>query len=73
MSDKTSRDRVVGHWLLAGLFTLAGIAAAMRAWRLIGADGVDGRSLLWVLALLGFVSLAWRSYRAARAASAPPV
>lgn len=66
MADFTTRDRSVGQWVLAAMFALAGLAAGVRCWRLLMADGFDLRSAIWLLAFLGFVSMAWRTARAAR-------
>jgi hypothetical protein len=65
MAEPTSRDRAVGQWVLAVMFALAAIAAAIWSWRLIRAEGVTLRSVIWLLALLGFLSLMWRNARAA--------
>lgn len=75
MAESTARDRAVGQWVLAAIFAVAAIAAALWSWRLIRAEGLTVRSAVWLLALLGFISLAWRSARAASAAArggAPP-
>ncbi len=74
MAEFTNRDRAVGQWVLATLFAIAAIAAAAWSWRLIRAEGFTVRSAIWLLALLGFISLAWRSARAASLAGrgAPP-
>lgn len=69
MAEFTSRDRAVGQWVLAALFTLAAIGAALWSWRLIRAEGLELRSAIWVLAFVGFASLAWRSARAASLAA----
>ena len=68
MPEFTSRDRAVGQWVLAAMFALAAVAAAIWSWRLIRADGLTLRSAIWALAFLGFVSLTWRSVRAAQIA-----
>lgn len=65
MAEFTARDRAVGQWVLAVMFAIAAIAAALWSWRLIRAEGFTLRSVIWLLALLGFISLAWRSARAA--------
>lgn len=74
MPEYSARDRAVGQWLLAVVFAIAAIAAAVWSWRLIRAEGFTVRSTIWLLALLGFISLAWRSARAASLAGrgAPP-
>jgi hypothetical protein len=75
MAEFTARDRAVGQWVFAAIFTVAAIAAALWSWRLIRAEGLTVRSAIWLLALLGFISLAWRSARAASLAGrggAPP-
>ena len=65
MAEPTSRDRAVGQWVLAAMFALAAIAAAVWSWRLVRAEGFTVRSVIWLLALLGFISLTWRTARAA--------
>lgn len=55
----------MGQWVLAAMFALAAIAAAVWSWRLIRAEGFSVRSVIWLLALLGFISLTWRTARAA--------
>jgi hypothetical protein len=74
MAEFSARDRAVGQWVLAVMFTIAAIAAALWSWRLVRAEGLTVRSAIWVLALLGFLSLAWRSARAASLAGrgSPP-
>ena len=74
MAEFTARDRAVGQWVLAVLFAIAAISAALWSWRLIRVEGFTLRSVLWLLALLGFISLTWRSARAASLAGrgAPP-
>jgi hypothetical protein len=69
MADSTSRDRAVGLWVLATMFAIAAIAAAVWSWRLARAEGFTVRSVIWLLALLGFVSLTWRTARAASLAA----
>src|SRR5688500_7122969 len=69
MADSTSRDRAVGLWVLATMLAIAAIAAAGRRWRLARAEGFTVRSVIWLLALLGFVSLTWRTARAASLAA----
>lgn len=68
MAEFTSRDRAVGQWVLAAMFAIATVAAAIWSWTLIRAEGLTLRSAIWVLAFLGFVSLTWRSARAAQLA-----
>jgi hypothetical protein len=61
--------------VLTAIFAVAAIAAALWSWRLIRAEGLTVRSAVWLLAILGFISLAWRSARAASVAArggAPP-
>lgn len=65
MRPFTQRERSLGNWLLAILFTLSAAAAAPRAWKVIQTDGLTLRSLIWILAMLGLVSLIWRTVRAA--------
>ena len=65
MVEPTNRDRAVGHWVLAVLFAIAAIAAAVWSWRLMRAEGFTVHSVIWLLALIGFISLTWRSARAA--------
>ncbi len=65
MAEFTARDRAVGQWVLAVLFAIAAISAAVWGWRLIRAEGFTIRSAVWLLAFLGFVSLAWRNARGA--------
>ncbi|HJU68759.1 MAG TPA: hypothetical protein VJ650_10990 [Gemmatimonadaceae bacterium] len=65
MAEFTARDRAVGQWVLAVMFAIAAIAAAWWSWRLIRLEGLTLRSVIWLLALLGFISLTWRSARAA--------
>jgi hypothetical protein len=75
MADPTSRDRAVGQWVLAVMFAVAAIAAAVWSWRLVRAEGFTVRSVIWLLALLGFLSLMWRTARAAslaRRGAGPP-
>ena len=74
MAEFTARDRAVGQWILAVMFAIAAIAAAVWSWRLIRTEGFTLRSVIWLLAVLGFISLAWRSAGAARVAGrgAPP-
>lgn len=69
MAESTARDRAVGQWVLAIIFGIAAIAAALWSWRLIRVEGLTVRSAVWLLALLGFISLAWRSARAASVAA----
>ena len=69
MAEFTARDRAVGQWVLAVMFAIAAIAAALWSWRLIRAEGFTLRSVIWLLALVGFLSLAWRSARAASLAA----
>ena len=68
MPELTPRDRAVGQWVLAAMFAIATLAAGIWSWRLIRAEGFTLRSTIWLLALLGFVSLTWRSVRAAQLA-----
>jgi hypothetical protein len=68
MAEFTPRDRAVGQWVLAAMFALASVGAALWSWRLIRAEGFTLRSAIWLLAFLGFVSLTWRSVRAAQLA-----
>ena len=68
MPEFTPRDRAVGQWVLATMFAIATLAAGIWSWRLIRAEGLTLRSAIWVLAFLGFVSLTWRSVRAAQLA-----
>lgn len=68
MPEFTSRDRAVGQWVLAAMFAIAAVASGIWSWRLIRAEGFSLRSAIWVLAFLGFVSLTWRSVRAAQLA-----
>lgn len=68
MAELTSRDRAVGQWVLAAMFAIATVAAAVWSWRLVRDEGFTLRSAIWLLALLGFVSLTWRSVRAAQVA-----
>ena len=65
MAELTARDRAVGQWVLAVMFAIAAISAGLWSWRLIRSEGFTVRSAIWLLALLGFISLAWRSARAA--------
>ena len=69
MAEFTARDRAVGQWVLAVMFAIAAIAAALWSWRLIRAEGFTLRSVIWLLALVGFLSLAGRSARAASLAA----
>ena len=68
MPELASRDRAVGQWVLAAMFAIATVAAAVWSWRLVRAEGFTLRSAIWLLALLGFVSLTWRSVRSAQVA-----
>jgi hypothetical protein len=68
VAGHSSRDGAVGQWVLAALFALAGLAAAWRAWRLFAAAGPGARTAVWVLAAVGFISLTWRTARAAQRA-----
>jgi hypothetical protein len=68
MAEFTPRDRAVGQWVLAAMFALASLGAALWSWRLIRGEGFTLRSAIWLLAFLGFVSLTWRSVRAAQLA-----
>ena len=68
MAEFTARDRAVGQSVLAVMFAIAAISTALWSWRLIRAEGFTIRSVIWLLAFLGFVSLTWRSARAARLA-----
>ena len=75
MAESTSRDRAVGQWVLAVMFALAAIAAAVWSWRLVRGEGFTVRAVVWLLALLGLISLTWRTARAASLAgrgAAPP-
>jgi hypothetical protein len=72
MAESTSRDRAVGQWVLAVMFAIAAIAAAVWSWRLVRAEGFSVRSIVWLLALLGFISLTWRTARAASLAGRGP-
>lgn len=65
MAEATPRDRAVGQWVLAALFAVGAVGAAVWSYRLIRAEGLTVRSTIWVLAVLGFISLAWRSARGA--------
>ena len=66
MAEFTARDRAVGQWVLAALFALGAIGAAIRSWRLIDTEGLNVRSAIWVLAFVGFVLLTVRYARGAR-------
>ena len=68
MAEFTSRDRAVGQWVLAAMFAIATLAAGIWSWRLLRVEGFTLRSAIWLLAFLGFVSLTWRSVRAAQLA-----
>jgi hypothetical protein len=62
------RDRALGNSILAILFGIGAIGAAARVWQLFSAKGFDVQTAIWLLALLGLVSLTWRSIQAARTA-----
>lgn len=65
MRPFTQRERSLGNWLLALMFTLAAIAVAPMAFGLLRTEGLSLRSIIWLLAMSGFVSLIWRTVRAA--------
>jgi hypothetical protein len=65
MRPFTARERTLGNWLLAILFAVAGVATAPRTWELVRTEGLTLRSAIWLLAMLGIVSLVWRTVRAA--------
>lgn len=66
MARFTARDRAIGNWILAATFTLAAVATAVQAWALLRGDGLNVRSSIWLLAVIGFISLIARTVRAAR-------
>lgn len=65
MARFTARDRVIGNWVLAAMFTLAAIATGLQAWALLRTDGFTTRAIIWLLAVFGFSSLIARTVRAA--------
>lgn len=66
MAEFSARDRAAGQWILATLFALGAIAAALRSWRLVDAEGITIKSVIWMLAFVGFLVLTLRYARGAR-------